>query len=65
MIFNADYHEFRFYYKALVTLLFFDVLCRQKAGVKLDGGSYLIHKIYSDAETLKLVGTACEVLGIV
>ena len=36
---------------------------RQKAEVKLEGGSYLIHKVYSDAETLKLVGTACEVLG--
>ena len=36
---------------------------REKAGVKLEGGSYLIHKIYTDAETLKLVGTACEVLG--
>ena len=29
----------------------------------MEGGSYLIHKIYTDAETLKLVGTACEVLG--
>lgn len=35
----------------------------EKAGVELDGGSYLIHRIYSDSETLNLVGTACEVLG--
>ena len=36
---------------------------RAAAGIELDGGSYLIHKIYSDEETLKLVGAACEVLG--
>lgn len=34
-----------------------------KAGVELGGGSYLIHKIYDDQETLSLVAAACEVLG--
>lgn len=36
---------------------------RAKAGVELGGGSYLIHKIYDDQETLSLVAAACEVLG--
>lgn len=35
----------------------------EKAGVELDGGSYLIHKIYDDEETLSLVVAACETLG--
>ena len=36
----------------------------EKAGVELDGGSYLIHKVYDDEETLSLVGAACETLGM-
>ena len=36
----------------------------EKAGVQLDGGSYLIHKVYDDEETLSLVGAACETLGM-
>ncbi|EDO47086.1 predicted protein, partial [Nematostella vectensis] len=36
----------------------------KKAGVELDGGSYLIHKIYDDEETLRLVGAACEATGL-
>ena len=31
--------------------------------MELDGGSYLIHKVYDDKETLNLVVTACDVLG--
>lgn len=42
------------------SLLFFS----EKAGVELDGGSYLIHKVYDDEETLNLVGAACETLGM-
>lgn len=42
------------------SLLFFS----EKAGVELDGGSYLIHKVYDDEETLSLVGAACETLGM-
>lgn len=30
----------------------------------MDGGSYLIHKIYDDEETLSLVAAACETLGM-
>lgn len=41
----------------------FDLYYRKKAGVELAGGSYLIHKVYDDSETLSLVVTACEVLG--
>ena len=36
---------------------------REKAGVELGGGSYLIHKIYDDEETLRLVAATCETLG--
>ncbi|XP_068701770.1 guanylate cyclase soluble subunit beta-1-like isoform X4 [Montipora foliosa] len=36
----------------------------EKAGVELDGGSYLIHKIYDDEETLSLVAAACETLDL-
>ncbi|KAJ7327753.1 hypothetical protein OS493_026632 [Desmophyllum pertusum] len=36
----------------------------EKAGVELDGGSYLIHKIYDDEETLSLIAAACETLGL-
>ena len=32
--------------------------------MELDGGSYLIHKIYDDEETLSLVAAACETLGM-
>lgn len=39
-------------------------LFSEKAGVELDGGSYLIHKVYDDEETLSLVGAACETLGM-
>ncbi|KAK3739118.1 hypothetical protein QZH41_010529, partial [Actinostola sp. cb2023] len=35
-----------------------------KAGVELGGGSYLIHKIYDDEETLSLIAAACEILGL-
>lgn len=42
----------------------FIVFLSEKAGVELDGGSYLIHKIYDDQETLSLVAAACETLGI-
>lgn len=39
------------------------LLLRQRAGVELDGGSYLIHKVYDDEETLRLVGATTEILG--
>lgn len=45
--------------------MFFSLLSfSEKAGVELDGGSYLIHKVYDDEETLSLVGAACETLGM-
>lgn len=45
--------------------MFFSILSfSEKAGVELDGGSYLIHKVYDDEETLSLVGAACETLGM-
>lgn len=46
-------------------MIFFSLsLFREKAGVELDGGSYLIHKIYDDEETLRLVAASCETLGM-
>lgn len=44
--------------------ILFVFLFSEKAGVELDGGSYLIHKIYDDEETLSLVAAACETLGM-
>ena len=39
-------------------------LCRKTAGIELEGGRYLIHNIYSDEETLKLIEASCDVLGM-
>lgn len=44
--------------------LFLSHSLSEKAGVELDGGSYLIHKVYDDEETLSLVAAACETLGM-
>eukprot|EP00794_Sanderia_malayensis_P006990 gene6990-7775_t len=36
----------------------------KSAGIELEGGTYLIHNIYSDDETYGLVGASCNVLGL-
>ncbi|KAK8757400.1 hypothetical protein V5799_004968 [Amblyomma americanum] len=36
----------------------------EKSGITMHGASFLMHKVYTDEMTLKLVGAACEVLGL-
>lgn len=36
---------------------------RKEAGVNLEGGEYIIHRIYSDAETMSLVTTTQRLSG--
>ncbi|KAH9373188.1 hypothetical protein HPB48_004933 [Haemaphysalis longicornis] len=37
---------------------------REKSGITMHGASFLMHKVYTDDMTLKLVAAACEVLGL-
>ncbi|XP_042145635.1 guanylate cyclase soluble subunit beta-1-like [Ixodes scapularis] len=39
-------------------------LLLEKSGITMHGASFLMHKVYTDEVTLKLVGAACEVLGL-
>ncbi|XP_077520447.1 guanylate cyclase soluble subunit beta-1-like [Amblyomma americanum] len=36
----------------------------EKSGIAMHGASFLMHKVYTDDMTLKLVAAACEVLGL-
>ncbi|XP_037502993.2 guanylate cyclase soluble subunit beta-2-like [Rhipicephalus sanguineus] len=36
----------------------------EKSGITMHGASFLMHKVYTDDMTLKLVAAACEVLGL-
>ncbi|XP_050039223.1 guanylate cyclase soluble subunit beta-1-like [Dermacentor andersoni] len=36
----------------------------KKSGIAMHGASFLMHKVYTDEMTLKLVAAACEVLGL-
>lgn len=36
----------------------------KEAGINLSGGEYIIHRVYSDQETMKLVTVAQELSGI-
>ena len=47
-------------FSSSIFILFF----RKAAGIELEGGRYLIHNIYTDEETLKLVDASCKVLGM-
>ncbi|XP_075743408.1 guanylate cyclase soluble subunit beta-1-like [Rhipicephalus microplus] len=39
-------------------------LLLEKSGITMHGASFLMHKVYTDDMTLKLVAAACEVLGL-
>ncbi|KAH7955181.1 hypothetical protein HPB49_025028 [Dermacentor silvarum] len=39
-------------------------LILEKSGITMHGASFLMHKVYTDEMTLKLVAAACEVLGL-
>ncbi|XP_065303181.1 guanylate cyclase soluble subunit beta-1-like isoform X4 [Dermacentor albipictus] len=39
-------------------------LLLEKSGISMHGASFLMHKVYTDDMTLKLVAAACEVLGL-
>lgn len=51
-------------YNVSISCYYLPLSFSEKAGVELDGGSYLIHKIYDDEETLSLIAAACETLGM-
>lgn len=56
-------NRIRIFFRFVVDKTTFISFNREKAGVELGGGSYLIHKVYDDEETLRLVAATCETLG--